>query len=61
MDFHGSYLTGKYPSFTSFEQDAKSKIGKTIQVLLPLQIEDIINDYIFTFTVDDVSCSEKTS
>jgi len=59
IDFHGKISTGNYLTFSSFEQDAKSNIGKTIQVLLPLQIEDVINDYIFTFTVDDVLCSQK--
>jgi hypothetical protein len=58
-DFHGKVLKGIYSTLSSFEEDAKSNIGKTIQVLLPLQIEDIVNDYIFTFTVDDVLCSEK--
>lgn len=58
-DFHGKYITGNFPTFTAFEDAVKSKIGKSIQVLLPLQIEDVINDYIFTFIVDDVSCSMK--
>lgn len=31
----------------------KSYIGKTYQVLLPLQIENVVNEYIFTFRVDD--------
>lgn len=28
-------------------------IGKTVQVLLPLQIEDTVNEYIFSFKVED--------
>ncbi|GAI08971.1 unnamed protein product, partial [marine sediment metagenome] len=28
---------------------AEKYIGKTIQVLLPLQIEDVVNEYIFIF------------
>jgi hypothetical protein len=59
-DFHGTYTKGDYPSLESFEQAAKSNIGKSIQVLLPLQIEDVINDYIFTFVVENVTCSQKT-
>ncbi len=59
FNFNSKLLLGEYSSFTSFEQAAKSNIGKTIQVLLPLQIEDIINDYIFAFTVD-VVCKEET-
>ena len=59
-DFHGTYLAGTYPTFYDFESAAKSQIGKTYQVLLPLQIEDVINDYIFTFKVDSVTCSQRT-
>tara|TARA_B100000749_G_C17999800_1_gene290852 strand:+ start:213 stop:410 length:198 start_codon:yes stop_codon:yes gene_type:complete len=32
----------------------KKFIGKTVQVLLPLKIEDIVNEYIFSFTIEDV-------
>lgn len=34
-------------------------IGKTFSVLLPLQIEDVLNDYLFTFKVNSVSITEK--
>lgn len=60
FDYRSNYATGDYPSFASFETAAKSKLNKTIQVLLPLQIEEVVNDYIFTFTVNDVSASQKT-
>ena len=59
-DFHGTYVTGDYLTFTSFEQAAKSNIKKSVQVLLPLQIEDVINDYIFTFVVENVTATQKT-
>ncbi|MGH7391531.1 MAG: hypothetical protein ACREM3_19030, partial [Candidatus Rokuibacteriota bacterium] len=38
---------------------AQGLVGKTYQVLLPLQIEDVVNDYIFTFKVDRVEFAEK--
>lgn len=60
LDYHGTYTKGNYPTFESFEQAAKSNVGKSIQVLLPLQIEDVINDYIFTFVVENVTCSQET-
>jgi hypothetical protein len=60
FDFHGEYLNGTYTTFESFDRDAKSKIGKTLQVLLPLQIEDVVNEYIFSFIVDSVSTSQET-
>jgi len=31
----------------------KKFIGKTVQILLPLQIEETINEYIFSFKVED--------
>ena len=58
-DFHGDYIKGKYPTLEDFDNAVKSYIGKTIQVLLPLQIEDVINDYIFTFKIDSVSTFKK--
>lgn len=35
-----------------FEKDMK---GKTIQVLLPIKTQDVVNDYTFTFQVNSVS------
>lgn len=49
----------KYSSIDDFEKAVKMNIGKQIQVLLPLQIQDVINDYIFTFNVDSVTASSK--
>jgi len=57
MDFHGQYLKGRYASLTEFEEAVNKNIGKQIQVLLPLQIQDVIHDYIFSFTVDKASVS----
>ena len=33
---------------------AKENIGKIIQVLLPLEIENVINEYIFMFKISDI-------
>ena len=61
LDIHCPYLTkGTYPSFESFDKAAKSKVGNTLQVLLPLQIEDIVNDYIFIFKIDSVETTQRT-
>ena len=57
LDFHGQYYKGSYSSLTEFEEAVNKNIGKRIQVLLPLQIQDVINDYIFTFTIDKVIVS----
>jgi hypothetical protein len=34
--------------------ESKEFVGKTIQILLPIQIEEVTNDYIFSFKVNDV-------
>lgn len=34
------------------KEEADGYIGKRFQVLLPLEIEDVVNEYIFTFTVE---------
>ena len=41
-------------SFAEFDSMTKSKIGNVVQVLLPLQIEDVIDNYIFSFRIDSV-------
>jgi hypothetical protein len=33
---------------------AKKYVGKSVQVLLPLEVEETVNDYIFVFKVNDV-------
>lgn len=35
-------------------QPAKDHVGKSVQVLLPIEIEGNVNEYIFTFKVNDV-------
>lgn len=50
-DYHG----GTYSSLGDFKKTVSKNVGKQIQVLLPIQIQDVINDYIFIFNVDKVS------
>ena len=38
-----------------FLDENRKLIGKNIQVLLPIQIEDVTNDYIFIFKINDVN------
>ena len=59
IDFHGQYLKGKYSTLDDFEHAVKENIGKKIQVLLPLQIQDVVNDYIFTFNVDTATVASQ--
>jgi hypothetical protein len=41
----------------NLEDEMQNNVGKTFQVLLPLKIQDVVNDYIFKFKVD--SCQYK--
>jgi hypothetical protein len=64
LDYHFqsgySHLnSGKYASLEQFTQVANSNVGKSYQVLLPIKIEDVVNDYIFTFEVKGVRTRQK--
>jgi hypothetical protein len=37
---------------------AKQYVGKSVQVLLPLKIEDVVNEYIFSFKINDVQIKQ---
>lgn len=50
--FPTQYITPEKVQF--IEKKVITYIGKGYQVLLPLQIEDVINEYIFSFQVNDV-------
>jgi len=43
------------------ESKVRPYIGKTIQILLPLKIEDVVNDYLFTFRINNVDVTPKDS
>jgi hypothetical protein len=59
LDLHGGAFKGKFPSIGEVEKSMKRFIGAQVQVLLPLQIEETINDYVFTFRIDDVTVQAK--
>jgi hypothetical protein len=55
-------ITGYNPdAVQSLEQATKSYVGKTYEVLLPLQIENTVNEYLFTFQVNDVKVQKVSS
>jgi len=60
FDFHSSSLKGEYATFADFENAAKSKVGKTIKIVLPLEVEDVVNTYIFTFQIESTDTFEET-
>jgi hypothetical protein len=51
---------GKYPTLEAFTTAVNANVGKSIQVLLPIRIEETTNDYIFTFKIDSVSTKTDT-
>ncbi|HVO84675.1 MAG TPA: hypothetical protein VMU60_09640 [Syntrophobacteria bacterium] len=59
FDLHSSSLKGEYATFADFETAAKSKVGKTFQILLPLRVEDVVNNYIFTFQIKSADAFEE--
>jgi len=46
----GSWITS--PLVMATDSTKSGKVGKTLRVLLPLSIEDVVNEYTFTFTID---------
>ena len=46
----GDWVT--LPLVIASDSSAPSKVGKTLRALLPLSIEDVVNEYTFTFTID---------
>jgi hypothetical protein len=59
FDVHSSSLKGEYATFADFETAAKSKVGKTIEILLPLKVEDVVNTYIFAFRIESAEAFEE--
>jgi len=43
------------------EERAKALVGERVQVLLPIQIQDVVNEYIFVFSIDGYSITEPGS
>lgn len=44
----------------AFKSRAKSYVGKTIQILMPLEIQGVVNEYIFIFRVNAVAFKYKS-
>ncbi|MFB0565902.1 MAG: hypothetical protein ACETWK_09530 [Candidatus Aminicenantaceae bacterium] len=53
------FVRKKESDFKQFLEDSAEKVGKTIQLLLPLQIEGVIHDYIFIFKINDVELAKE--
>ena len=48
-----SLFPGRSKDKVELTNNAERIKGKTIQVLLPLEIENVLNEYIFTFQIED--------
>lgn len=53
------FLSESGPNAEKLKLKTGKYIGKTVQVLLPLQIEDVVNEYIFVFEVQGVNIMEN--
>lgn len=57
---HGElYESGAFSRLEDFDKEVKMNIGKKVNVLLPIQIQDVIHEYVFTFNVNSVTVSSK--
>jgi len=59
LDLIKNYRTTEPKGDEKIKELAKKEINKTIQVLLPIKIEDIINEYIFVFKINDFKVVKK--
>ncbi|MEX2326315.1 MAG: hypothetical protein WD558_01165 [Pseudomonadales bacterium] len=41
------------------ENKARGVVGKNVQVLLPIKIEDVVNEYVFVFSIDGYSITTE--
>jgi len=53
-------IPNKAGSNSELVELTKQYIGKTVKVLLPLQIQDVVNEYIFYFNVEDFVLDSRT-
>jgi hypothetical protein len=47
-------------SFDTFQKTVNSNVGKSVQVLLALEVDGVANDYIFTFKIDNVNVKKES-
>ena len=52
---------GISPAFARFQQEAEAHLGKRIGLLLPFEVEGVLNEYTFWFRVDDVIVGEAAT
>ena len=61
---YGGWRTASlFPQTGNSQSELKQKTdiykGKNVQILLPLEIENVINEYIFVFSINDILISER--
>ena len=59
LDLIKDYRTTEPEGAKKIQELAKKEINKTIQVLLPIRIEDVTNEYIFVFKINDFKVVEN--
>ena len=48
-----------YKNQEAFNAEASSLVGKTMTILMPIMIENVQNDYTFTFSIDKLLNTAK--
>ena len=41
-----------------FKENSKNEVGKNLQVLLPIEINGVVNEYIFSFKITHITYSQ---
>jgi hypothetical protein len=59
FDVHSPSSKGEYATYADFETAAQSKVGKTIEILLPFKVEDVVNNYLFVFRIERAEAFEE--
>ena len=55
----GKLIPSLYEDKKEIESLTSQYIGKTLTILMPLYIENVQNDYIFTFSIDSYELPKK--
>ena len=58
-DFHSEYDPGIYHTFEDFQNTVNKNLNNNVSVLLPIQIENVTNDYIFTFQITNIETKQR--
>lgn len=57
-EYTGWYTSGLIPNYYNsledYNQGAPEYVGKTMKIMMPIYLEDVKNDYTFTFKINEL-------